>query len=293
MAKLGMLKKVDGRTGTRDSGSVSLTVKDIPVGDIQIKENVRKEYSGIGELAESIRQPGLLQPITVYPEGDGYFVKTGHRRFKAYTSLFEKEPEHFHSIRCIVSDAKDTSVIQLVENIQREDLSQIDLVNALNALRKGGFSNKQIAEVIGKGEGYVNNLFMGVNEVNHNKNLSELVTHAGVSLLDVAETRGIEENAARLQLLADKQEGKINRTEMRQKVKELKDQPQAPSPPITGTAVMDSPDIPPKQAEPAVRLTVSAEGLTIKLVFNNQEKAKLLETGIRRLLGRHQVKVEG
>jgi ParB family chromosome partitioning protein len=288
MAKLVMLKKVEGRTGTRDSGSISLSVKDIPIGDIQIKENVRKEYSGIEELAESIKQHGLLQPITVYPEGEGYIVKTGHRRFKAYTSLFEKEPERFHSIRCIISDAKDSSIIQLVENIQREDLSQIDLANALNALRKEGLTNKQIADVIGKTEGYINNLFMGVNEVNHNKNLEALVTHAGVSLLDVAETRGIENNEARLQLLTDKQEGKVNRTEKRQKVKELKDEARkaealAPAPDKSGCPTPGS--------QASVKLSVSPNGLSIRLTFNTQDKAKLLETGIRRLLGRHQVTV--
>ena len=81
MAKLGMLKNVRARTGTRDSGSVLLTVKDIPVGDISIKGNVRGEYTGIEELAASIRQHGLLQPITVYAEGEGFIVKTGHRRY--------------------------------------------------------------------------------------------------------------------------------------------------------------------------------------------------------------------
>jgi ParB family chromosome partitioning protein len=72
MAKLGMLKNVQSGTGTRDSRTVMLTVKDIPVGDISIKENIRGAYTGIDELKASIRQHGLLQPITVYSENDGY-----------------------------------------------------------------------------------------------------------------------------------------------------------------------------------------------------------------------------
>jgi ParB family chromosome partitioning protein len=282
-----MLKKVDGRTGTSDSRSVGITVKDIPVGDILIKENVRKEYSGIDELAESIREHGLLQPITVYPDKDDYVVKTGHRRFQAYQSLCQIEPERFHSIRCIVSDAKNIAVIQLVENVQRVDLSQIDLVNALNALRNEGLANKHIAEVMGKTEGYVNNLFMGVNEINHNQNLASLVTHAGVSILDVAETKGIPDYKDRVNLLEERKKGTINRAKMRQKIRELKG----------GGSVGDGEIAEPEQtdllpqSEPSVKLTVSPNGLTIKLTFNSTASAKLLETGIRRLLGRHQVKV--
>lgn len=62
MATLRLVK--NSQAGTQDRTSVKLTIKDIPLGDIQIRENVRKEYKDIEELAESIRQHGLLQPIT-------------------------------------------------------------------------------------------------------------------------------------------------------------------------------------------------------------------------------------
>jgi ParB family chromosome partitioning protein len=95
MAKAGLLKNVQLRTGTQDSHSVNIQVKDIPIGDINIRENVRKDYTGIDELAESIRQHGLLQPITVYTGGDQYIVKTGHRRLMACQSLYQTDPERF------------------------------------------------------------------------------------------------------------------------------------------------------------------------------------------------------
>ena len=88
MAKLDMLKNVQSRSGTQDSRSVSLTVKDIPIGEISVKANIRKDYAEIYELMESVKQHGLLQPITVYSAGDGYAVKTGHRRFMAYKRLY-------------------------------------------------------------------------------------------------------------------------------------------------------------------------------------------------------------
>jgi ParB family chromosome partitioning protein len=89
MAKLGVLKNIQSHSGTQDSRSISLTVKDIPIGDIHIKDNIRSEYIGIDELAESIQQTGLLQPITVYAEDGAYIVKAGHRRFMAYRKLYQ------------------------------------------------------------------------------------------------------------------------------------------------------------------------------------------------------------
>ena len=48
-------------------------LKDIPICDIKIKSNIRKDYPGIPELANDIRQNGLIQPITVYCiESEGY-----------------------------------------------------------------------------------------------------------------------------------------------------------------------------------------------------------------------------
>ena len=162
MAKLATLKNARSRTGTQDSRSVSLTVKDIPIGDIQMKMNVRRDYTDICELAESIRQYGLLQPITVYAAKDGYMVKIGHRRFMAYKKLYQEDPEKYHSIRCIISDDQNTALIQLVENAQRVDLTQHDLYQALNQLREQGMTLRQIGEVIGKSEWYVKSLVQSV-----------------------------------------------------------------------------------------------------------------------------------
>jgi ParB family chromosome partitioning protein len=286
MAKAGMLKDVLSRTGTQDSRSVNIQVKDILIGDIVIRENVRKDYTGIEELADSIRQHGLLQPITVYADGDQHIVKTGYRRFLACQRLYQTDPERFHSIRCIVSNAENLAIIQLVENVQRVDLSQTDIVDALSALRKEGLTNKQIANAMGKTEGYVNNLFMGINEINHNKSLASLITHAGVSILDVAETKGIPDYSERLKILESRKAGTLNRAEMRERIKALKyDVP-------VDKNMKDQNETLPPESDPIVKISVSDSGLIIKLAFNNEASAKLMQTGIRRLLGRHGIREE-
>ena len=223
MAKLEMLKNVRERSGTKDSRSVSLTVKDIPIGDISVKGNVRTEYSGLEELSASIKQYGLLQPITVYAEGGGFTVKAGHRRYMAYKMLYKQEPERFHSIRCIVSDAYNTVVIQLIENVQRVDLSQIDLFNALSSLREQGMTLRQIADVMGKSEGYIKNLFVGINEIGRNEELQAYIgSHAGVTIQDIAETSTIPDKQERLNLLEERKRETISRSDLRQRARELK-----------------------------------------------------------------------
>ncbi|GHV88130.1 chromosome partitioning protein ParB [Spirochaetia bacterium] len=266
MATLRLVK--NSQAGTQDKGSVRLTIKDIPIGDISVKTNVRKDYTGIEELAESIRQHGLLQPITVYANGDGYVVKTGHRRFMASQLLYKKQPDKFHSIRCIISDAENLSVVQLVENVQREDLSQIDLVNALTSLKERGISIEEIAKMMGKTVGYIQVLFVGVKEINKAPELKEAINYAGIKITDIVETKGISDPKERLEVLKQHGKGKITREEMRTKVRELK-KPSTPS--KKGKAA---------PAE-SVKYWVSSDGLTIKLTFPNVKLVRMIESKIK------------
>jgi ParB family chromosome partitioning protein len=227
MAKLKILEQVRARTVTRDSRAVSAQVRDIPVAEIRVVSNVRTAYTDIDELRSSIERYGLLQPITVYRDDDGYVVKTGHRRFLAYQGLAATEPERFQSVRCIVSDAADIAVIQLIENVQREDLSQRDLLAALSALRDAGLSLREIAESLRKSEKYVKNLFIGINEIQNDEALQAYLSPAagspaGGTIEDISETRGIADRDARLALLEQKKQGNLTRNELRQKARDLK-----------------------------------------------------------------------
>lgn len=90
----------------------------------------RKQFdeSSIKELANSIKEKGLLQPIIVRKAEDKYLVIAGERRYRACKLLgMEKIP-------CVVkavNDAKDILEIQIIENMQREDISQIERAKAL------------------------------------------------------------------------------------------------------------------------------------------------------------------
>jgi ParB family chromosome partitioning protein len=210
--QIGMLKKTISRLRAGDRLHAAFLVKHIPVKDISVRSNIRKAYTGIDELAPSIRRYGLLQPITVYREKNRYIVKTGHRRFLAYQTLCKEEPEKFHRIRCMVSAPENMDIIQLAENVQREDLSQTDLFNALLAMRDRGMTLRQIADAMGKTEGYIKNLFAGVNEITGNGELMALIDgHAGVTIQDIAETKGFADERERRSLLEQRKSGVINR----------------------------------------------------------------------------------
>src|SRR3546814_5082263 len=75
----------------------------------------------LAELAESISQRGVIQPIIVRPQGGGYQIIAGERRWRA------AQRAQLHRIPAIVRDFNDaeTMEIALIENIQREDLNPI------------------------------------------------------------------------------------------------------------------------------------------------------------------------
>jgi len=85
----------------------------------------------ISELAESIKEHGILSPIIVRPSGKKYEIVAGERRFKASRQAGLKE------IPALIKKVSngDARIISLIENIQREDLNDIDRASALRELK--------------------------------------------------------------------------------------------------------------------------------------------------------------
>jgi ParB family transcriptional regulator, chromosome partitioning protein len=85
----------------------------------------------ISELAESMKQHGVLSPIIVRPSGSKYEIITGERRFRAAGQAGLKE------VPAIIKKVSngDSRIISLIENIQREDLNDIDRAAALRELK--------------------------------------------------------------------------------------------------------------------------------------------------------------
>lgn len=135
----------------------------------------RKLFQNIEELAQSIQSRGLLQPITVVKKDDGYMITSGERRYRA--CKFAK----LKSIKAHVLQADDFEVqeLALIENIQREDLSDFEKAKSIGRLwASGKYTQKQdLATAIGKSASYISKAFSSLkldssilNEIEENKN---------------------------------------------------------------------------------------------------------------------------
>lgn len=135
----------------------------------------RKNFQNIEELAQSIQVQGLIQPIAVVKKDDGYMVVSGERRYRACQYLELK------SIKAHVLQADDVKVqeLSLIENIQREDLSDFEKAKFIGQLwASGKYAQKQdLAVAIGKSASYISKVFSSLkldssilNEIEENKN---------------------------------------------------------------------------------------------------------------------------
>lgn len=115
--------------------------------------NPRQRVNNIAELADSLREHGLLQPVVVRRHfAAGYELVAGHRRLEAAKLLGWTE------IAAVVRDESDDRayILTLVENLQREDLSPKEEAAALEVLvRERGWTTRQVGEAIKRGHTYV------------------------------------------------------------------------------------------------------------------------------------------
>ncbi len=140
-----------------NEGSQKDMVVEIPLEDISPNPyQPRKQFDekALLELAESIKKDGLIQPIVVKEDLDGYVVVAGERRLRA-SKLAKQE-----SVKAIVISTTDVKMREfaLLENIQREDLNSIELANAYNELLKvHGITHEELSSVIHKSRTHITN----------------------------------------------------------------------------------------------------------------------------------------
>lgn len=112
------------------------------------------DQTALQELADSIRQYGVLQPLSVRRRTDGYELVAGERRLRA------AKLAGLHHVPCIllVLDEAQSSLVALIENLQRKDLDYIEEAEGLARLiRRYGLSQEQAAAQIGKSQSAVAN----------------------------------------------------------------------------------------------------------------------------------------
>ena len=139
--------------GSEDRGGANtLRMSDIEPN----KEQPRRHFddAAIAELADSIRQHGLIQPIIVRPMGAGYQIVAGERRWRACRMLGMSE------IPAIIKDFTDpeTAQIALIENIQREDLNPIEEAAAFRSLMdEYSMTQEELSKAVGRSRSAIAN----------------------------------------------------------------------------------------------------------------------------------------
>ena len=133
-------------------------LKLIRISDIQKNPyQPRKEFSKekIEELAQSIKENGLIQPIIVRQSPViGYEILAGERRYRASIAAGLTE------VPVIIKKLSDQDMMvhSIIENLQREDLNPIEEAKAYQSLIDKGYTHADIAEKIGKSRPYITNL---------------------------------------------------------------------------------------------------------------------------------------
>ena len=129
------------------------------------KTNVRKSPGDVGDLVDSIKEKGILEPVLARPVGGRYELVVGSRRFEAARVVGLKK------VPAIVRPMTDEEaiIVSLVENIQRRDVEPEEEYDAIVALRKVNprayGTSDQVAKALGKSRRYVDDRINAVEAV--------------------------------------------------------------------------------------------------------------------------------
>jgi len=124
----------------------------IPITDLSPDpDQPRKTFDEekLKELATSIKEKGIIQPITVRPSDNGkYVIVVGERRFRAAQKADLRE------IPCIVREltGEETLILQMIENLQREDLNPVEEARGIKRLIDIGLTQTDISRIVGKSQ---------------------------------------------------------------------------------------------------------------------------------------------
>lgn len=139
---------------TSPSGLLLGVIQDVAVSKIKLSSHlIRPQLDSIIELANSINQKGLLQPLVVRLNGEFFEIVAGNRRYHACKSL------GWRTIACHIVEVNDKEAfeVSIIENLQRKTLNPIDEASAFKAYVTdfgwGGIS--ELAEKISRSVSYV------------------------------------------------------------------------------------------------------------------------------------------
>ncbi len=157
MKKKGLGKGLDQLLPLSEDFSLQ-SVQELNIADIDPNESQPRQHfekDSLEQLAQSIKQVGVLQPILVVPIGRRYRIVAGERRFRAARLA------NLPTIPAIVKDFDQLEQMEaaLIENLQREDLNPVEEALALQALMdQHRYTQEKLAQRLGKSRSAIANL---------------------------------------------------------------------------------------------------------------------------------------
>jgi ParB family chromosome partitioning protein len=148
----------EARPANSDAPASGRGVREIEIARIKPNPNQpRTQFSeeSIDELAQSIAERGVLQPILLRPTDDGFQIIAGERRWRA------AQRARLHAIPAIVRDIEEAAMAELalIENVQREDLNAIEEAEGYRQLiERHGHTQEDVGKIVHKSRSHVANL---------------------------------------------------------------------------------------------------------------------------------------
>ena len=175
-------------------------IKEIPISELRVNPyQPRKVFDEekLNELADSIKEHGVFQPIIVKKSIKGYEIVAGERRFRA------SQKAGLTTIPAIIRDFTDDQMMEiaLLENLQRENLNAIEEAEAYKSLMYSlGLTQEQVAKRVGKSRSHITNM-IGILSLPNN--IKDLISSNKISM-GHARILSKLEDIDKINLLADK-----------------------------------------------------------------------------------------
>lgn len=199
-----------------ESAGRSTGVKVIPVDRIEPNPDQPRmvfDEEALHELAASIREHGVLQPILVRPLGDNrYQLIAGERRWRA------SREASLPTIPALVEDIDDETALEIsiIENLQREDLSPLEEATMFERMvHEHGYSIRKLADKLGKDKGYLENRLRLADAP---EEIRELVSLRKDTVSHAYELLKVQDPKKRKKLAAQVASGELSLVKLREKI---------------------------------------------------------------------------
>ena len=148
------IEPVSAETPAKETagGVETISIDAIKPNAAQPRKTFDKEK--LEDMAASIKEHGIIQPIIVRPSGKGYEIVAGERRYRAARAAGLKE------VPCIVRELTDREnmLFAIIENMQREDLNPIEEAEGLHSMAETyNLTQEEISKSVGKSRPYITN----------------------------------------------------------------------------------------------------------------------------------------